>query len=84
VTGLDDINTLEQTAEYLKLTEYQVKQLAYKGKLGYIKAGNTRTFPREAIEAYVEANTTRALPPPPHGLTERSWQRVQRGGGLCP
>jgi excisionase family DNA binding protein len=82
VTELDDINTVEQTAEYLKLTEYQVKQLAYKGKLGYIKAGNTRTFPREAIEAYVEANTTRALPLPPHGLTERSWQRVQRGGGL--
>jgi excisionase family DNA binding protein len=77
VTVLDDINTLEQTAEYLKLTEYQVKQLAYKGKLGYIKAGRTRTFPREAIEAYVTQNTVAPKPPNPHGLTDAAWRRVQ-------
>jgi excisionase family DNA binding protein len=82
VVQLEDINTLEQTAEYLKLTEYQVKQLAYKGKLGYIKAGNTRTFPREAIEAYVRDNIVPPKPSNPHGLTDASWRRIARGGGL--
>jgi excisionase family DNA binding protein len=79
---LDAINSIEETAAFLKLTEYQVKQLAYNGKLGYIKSGRTRTFPREAIEAYVEANKVAPTPPNPHGLTDSSLRRVRSGKGL--
>ena len=79
MSDLEDINTLEQTAEYLKLTEYQVKELVRHGKIGSVKVGRTRTFPRQAIEAFIDQNTIAPKPPNPHGLTDASWRRIQRG-----
>jgi excisionase family DNA binding protein len=78
MSELEDINSFEQTGEYLKISAQQVRQLTYNGKLGFVKSGRTRTIPREAIEAFVAANTIQATPPPPHGLTRRSWQNLQR------
>lgn len=83
MSDLEDINTLEQTAEYLKLTEYQVKQLVSNGKIGSMKVGRARLFPKASIEAFVKANTTEPTPPPPHGLTPRAWQNLQRRNHLA-
>ena len=77
MTELEDINSLEQTAEFLKITEYQVKELVRLGKIGSVKVGRTRTFPRDAIETFVRENTIAPKPPNPHGLTDASWRRVQ-------
>ncbi|UAJ78360.1 helix-turn-helix domain-containing protein [Leifsonia sp. ZF2019] len=78
MTELEDINTIEQTAAYLKLTETKVAELARTHRLAGIKEGRTWTFPRPAIEAYVEANTTTAVQGNPWGLTDASLRRVRR------
>ncbi|MCU1440005.1 MAG: DNA-binding protein [Rhodoglobus sp.] len=76
--SLEDINTLEQTAEYLKITPTVLIGLARAGKIGALKQGRVWTFPRTAIAEYIEANTTPMRPANPFGLTDRSWQRLQR------
>ncbi|TFC00252.1 MULTISPECIES: helix-turn-helix domain-containing protein [unclassified Cryobacterium] len=78
---LDDINSLEQAAEYLKIEPTKLRRLVSQRKIAYLKQGNKITFPRAAIEAYVTANTTQLpeAPPNPWGLTESSLRRVQRG-----
>lgn len=80
--ALDDVNSVEETIAFLKLTKYELAQLVRLGKIGSIKQGRKRTFPREAIQAYVENNQILPTPPNPHGLTDASLRRVRAGKGL--
>ncbi|PXA71859.1 helix-turn-helix domain-containing protein [Cryobacterium arcticum] len=73
---LDDINTAEQAAAYLKIEPSKLRRLVYQQKIGYLRSGRTLTFPRAAIEAYVETYQTAALPGNPYGLTDASWRRI--------
>jgi len=77
---LDEINDLETTAAYLKITQAKLASLASgpTPRIASIKEGRVRTFPRAAIDAYVETNTTKVVAAPPFGLTERSAKRVRR------
>jgi excisionase family DNA binding protein len=78
---LDDINTADQAAEYLKLTPDKLKALARRGEIGHVKAGRSYLFPRAAIAEWLQRNTRPARLPetPPHGLTEGAWRNIQRG-----
>lgn len=74
---LDDVSTLDETATYLRITPATLARLARAQKIGSIKQGRTRTFPRAAVEAYVVENTETVLPPNPHGLTDQALRRVR-------
>lgn len=77
VSVLEEVNSLESTAEYLKLSPRKVRNLANSKQLGHIREGQTLTFPRDAIEAYKEAHTIAAIPVAPHGLTRSAARRVR-------
>lgn len=79
MTELDDVNSLAETAAYLKFTEPKVVQLAQARKLAGIKEGRTWIFPRQAITDYLEQNLTQVVPDSnPWGLTDRSLARARR------
>jgi excisionase family DNA binding protein len=77
MSALEDVNTLEQAAAYLKLAPAKVTRLRGEHKIGFIKQGNTVTYPREALEAFVKANQIAASPPNPHGLSDSSLARIR-------
>jgi len=74
---LDDVNSLEQTMAFLKIAEPQLRRLVAAHKIGCLRSGRTVTFPREAIEAYVEKYQTAAIAPNLNGLTSASARRVR-------
>jgi hypothetical protein len=80
MSTLDDVNSLLETADYLKMTTRKLASLATgrAPKIGSIKQGRTRTFPRSAIEAYIEANTIAPGPSNPHGLTDGALRNLNR------
>ena len=80
MTTLKDISTLEEAAAYLRIAPQALRRLTFgpTPKIGFLKQGRILTFPRAAIEAYVEANMTLAAPPNPHGLTDASLRRIRR------
>jgi excisionase family DNA binding protein len=49
----DEILTLKEVAEYLKLAEKTAYRLAQKGKLPGFKVGGSWRFKREDIEAWI-------------------------------
>ncbi len=51
---MDDINTKEETASYLKLSVRKVDMLVKEGKLKKSKQGRNTVFLRENIEKYVK------------------------------
>ncbi|MBB1435722.1 helix-turn-helix domain-containing protein [Pseudoalteromonas sp. SG43-6] len=51
----DQILTLQEVAEYLKLTEKTAYRLAAEGKLPGFKVGGAWRFKREDLEAWIEA-----------------------------
>ena len=81
VVELDDVNTADQAADYLKLTADKLKGMARRGEIGHIRAGRSYLFSRVAIAEWVERNTKPPREPktPPHGLTEGAWRNIQRG-----
>lgn len=79
MTTLDEINTVDQVADYLHIPPAKVTRLKGEGKIGYLKMGKSVMYPRAAVEAFVVANTVEALPANPHGLTDSSLRRVRRG-----
>lgn len=81
VSDLDDVNTLDETAGYLKISPDALARLARARKIGTLKQGRALTFTRAAILEYIEGNATPAIAPNPHGLTDRAWARIQREGG---
>jgi excisionase family DNA binding protein len=76
---LEDVNSLAATAEYLGISETVLRRLARDRKIGFLRIGRSYTFPREVIATYVEGNTIALMPPNPHGLTDRSLERLRRG-----
>lgn len=75
---LDDVNSLQEAADYLRITPEALVRLARSQKIGAMKQGRSWTFPRAAIEDYVTAHTTPARPANPHGLTDRSLANLRR------
>jgi excisionase family DNA binding protein len=54
----DEILTLREVAEYLKLAEKTAYRLAAEGKLPGFKVGGSWRFRREDIEAWIETSKT--------------------------
>lgn len=79
MSDLPDIASKEEAADYLRITPEKLDRLALAGRIGFIKAGLHRTFPRECIEEFVQSNTISAAPANPHGLTASSLKRIQGG-----
>lgn len=75
---LQDVNSLEETAEYLRISPTVLKNLARSQKIGSLKQGRAITFPRKVIEAYIAGNTIEQAGPNPWGLTDASLRRSRR------
>ncbi|MBL4584246.1 MAG: helix-turn-helix domain-containing protein [Pseudomonadales bacterium] len=56
----DEILTLKEVAEYLKLAEKTAYRLAQKGKLPGFKVGGSWRFKREDIESWIEQQKNKA------------------------
>ena len=54
----DEILTLKEVAEYLKLAEKTAYRLAAEGKLPGFKVGGSWRFKREDIECWIEKKKT--------------------------
>jgi len=54
----DEILTLKEVAEYLKLAEKTAYRLAAEGKLPGFKVGGSWRFKKEDIESWIERNKT--------------------------
>lgn len=76
---LEDVNSLDATAEYLKLSTTKLVRLARSLRIGHVKDGHDYTFTRAHIDAYVKAHTINPLPANPHGLTASSTRRIRTG-----
>ena len=76
---LKDVNSMDDTAEYLGISTNVLKRLARERKIGFLRIGRKYVFPREVIETYVKGNIVQQPPSNPHGLTDRSLRRVNRG-----
>ena len=57
MTKLQDINTVAETAAYLRLSERKVAQMLREKKLGGIHEGRTWIVPAASITAYIERNS---------------------------
>ena len=56
----DEILTLKEVAEYLKLAEKTAYRLAQKGKLPGFKVGGSWRFKREDTESWIEQQKNKA------------------------
>ena len=77
MSALDEISTLEQAASFLKVNEAKLRRLVNARKIAVLKQGHTLTFPRAALEAYVEKYTTPVTAPEPWGMTTTSARRIR-------
>lgn len=55
----DDILTIREVAEYLKVTERTLYRLAQEGKIPAFKVGASWRFKRADIDAWIEAQKPR-------------------------
>ncbi|TFD27999.1 helix-turn-helix domain-containing protein [Cryobacterium cryoconiti] len=80
MSELEDINTLEQAAAYLKIEPTKLRRLVHQRTIAFLKQGHTLTFPRAALQAYVQTNTTNLPTPPPNpwGLTPGALRTVYK------
>ena len=78
MSELNDVNSAQETADYLKLDLPVLVRLARAKKIGSIKEGRTRTFPRAAVLEYVESHTVKASPNP-WGLSDSSLASIRDG-----
>jgi excisionase family DNA binding protein len=60
-TMADEILTLKEVAEYLKLAEKTAYRLAAEGKLPGFKVGGSWRFKREDIENWIEDQKNRDI-----------------------
>lgn len=73
---LNDVNTLEETADYLRIKPDLLARLARRKEIASLKQGLHLTFTREGIEEYKKTHETPALAPNPFGLSPRSAARL--------
>jgi excisionase family DNA binding protein len=62
MSDLADVNTVAETAAYLRQSENKVKEMARSRRLAGIKEGRTWTFTREAIRDYITRNSPVVVP----------------------
>ena len=79
MSELQDVNSLEETADYLGVSVTVLRRMARDHKIGFLRIGRSYVFPREVIRAYVEGNTIKQSPPNPHGLTDGALRNLNRG-----
>ena len=77
MNALEDVNSLEQAAGFLKVDEAKLRRLVGQRKIAVLKQGHTLTFPREALEAYVAKYTTPVSATEPWGMTTASARRIR-------
>jgi excisionase family DNA binding protein len=77
MNGLPDVATLQETADYLRITTNKLRTLALSHKIGALKIGREYTFPKAAVEAFIESNTTPVVAPNPFGLSDASLRRIR-------
>ena len=77
MTALDDVNTVDEAAAYLKVQPAALVRLARTHKISYLKSGRALTFTRDALEAYTKAHEVPAVAANPFGLTDASTKRVR-------
>ncbi len=59
----EDILTIKEVAEYLKVTERTLYRLAQEGKIPAFKVGASWRFKRADIDAWIEAQKPGKVPP---------------------
>lgn len=79
MTHLSDVNSLDETAAYLRLTPAKLRALARTKRIGSLKEGRTWLFTREVITKYLADNTREQAAPNPWGLTDAALRRNRRG-----
>ena len=77
MSELHDVNSLQETADYLRLSPAKLKDMARSKRIGSLREGRTWLFPREVIKTYLADNTTEQAGPNPWGLTDASLRRVR-------
>lgn len=77
MSALEDVNDIDAAAAYLKVPKGTLVGLARRREIGYLKSGRQLTFPREALEAYVESHKMPAVVGNPYGLTESAARRLR-------
>lgn len=75
---LEDINPLEDTAAYLKVSSANLAQMARDQRIGAMKIGCRWVFPKSVIEAYIEADTGPVPKANNFDLTDRSARLLAR------
>jgi excisionase family DNA binding protein len=60
-TMSDEILTLKEVAEYLKLAEKTAYRLAAEGKLPGFKVGGSWRFKREDVQSWIEEQKNRGV-----------------------
>lgn len=79
MSDLQDMNTADEAAEYLRLTPDKLKRMARSKQIGHIKSGRDYIFPRQAIADWVTANTVEHIPTVnPWGISDSSLRRIRQ------
>lgn len=79
MSDLQDMNTADEAAEYLRLTPDKLKRMARSKQIGHIKSGRDYIFPRQAITDWVTANTVEHIPTVnPWGISDSSLRRIRQ------
>lgn len=77
MSDLPDVNSLEETAEYLRVGVPQLRGLVRRKQIGFLQTGRVITFTRDDITAYIESHRTAPVIANPFGLTESSARRLR-------
>ena len=80
MSDLQDMNTADEAADYLRLTPDKVKRMARAKQIGHIRSGRDYIFPRESIEDWKKQHTIEPLPSTnAWGLSDSSLRRLRQG-----
>ena len=75
---LEEVNSLEATAEYLTITPEVLRRMARSQQIGAMKIGAKWLFPRTVIETNVEQLTRPQVDRYRTGMTPQSRERLRR------
>jgi hypothetical protein len=73
---LDDVNDLETSAKYLRISPDALKALVRKKRIAALTYSHHKLFTRETLIAFLKANETPAAAANEWGLTEASARTV--------
>jgi excisionase family DNA binding protein len=79
MSDLQDMNTADEAAEYLRLTPDKIKRMARSKQIGHIRAGRDYIFPREAIMQWKTDHTVDPLfTTNTWGISDSSLRRIRQ------